>query len=193
ERTLLSLLARSDSPADVCRAGEERHSDSRERGRAGARMRIPSTADPDVQSAFREVWKSIDRVQGGQNLDFKGKRIINAGRAVDPADYVTRFDVDQAISEAIAKLDTVPDGTLNAKGLTKGSVIFSLGGDRVGQDNANFFWDNTLKNLGLGTKTPLARLHVVRSLVPAALFDGVGFPSEVYLRSAAGAIGAPTA
>ena len=35
--------------------------------------------------------------------------------------------------------------------LTNGSVIFSMGGSELDDDNANFFWNNTNKNLGIGT------------------------------------------
>lgn len=37
--------------------------------------------------------------------------------------------------------------------LTSGSVIFSGGGTTLSQDNTNFFWDNSNKLLGIGTKT----------------------------------------
>ena len=43
-------------------------------------------------------------------------------------------------------------GTINL-GFTKGSVVFQ-GDTGLGQDNANFFWDDTNKNLGIGTAIP---------------------------------------
>jgi len=42
---------------------------------------------------------------------------------------------------------------------TNGSVIFS-NGTTLAQDNANFFWDNINKRLGLGTATPTKKLDV---------------------------------
>ena len=43
--------------------------------------------------------------------------------------------------------------------LTTGSIPFSNGTTLI-QDNANFFWDNTNKRLGIGTNTPLDKLTV---------------------------------
>ncbi len=52
---------------------------------------------------------------------------------------------------------------LNAKftlpSLTAGSVLFS-DGSTITQDNANFFWNNTNKRLGIGTTSPIAKLDV---------------------------------
>jgi hypothetical protein len=47
------------------------------------------------------------------------------------------------------------------KALTIGSILFS--GDSSGlvtQDNANFFWDNTNKRLGIGTAAPSSKLDI---------------------------------
>jgi hypothetical protein len=43
---------------------------------------------------------------------------------------------------------------------TAGSVIFAGTGGVLSQDNANLFWDNTNKRLGIGGATPGARLDV---------------------------------
>jgi hypothetical protein len=52
---------------------------------------------------------------------------------------------------------------LNAKftlpSLTAGSVLFS-DGTTIAQDNANFFWDETNKRLGIGTSTPIAPVEI---------------------------------
>jgi fibronectin-binding autotransporter adhesin len=50
--------------------------------------------------------------------------------------------------------------TLTVSGLTPGSVIFAGAGGALSQDNANFFWDNGNKRLGIGTSSPAATLHV---------------------------------
>ena len=57
---------------------------------------------------------------------------------------------------------------------TAGSVLFAGASGVLQQDNANFFWDNTLKNFGLNTATPTAKLHVVgvSGLVTAKLLAG---------------------
>jgi hypothetical protein len=61
------------------------------------------------------------------------------------------------------------DGSLAAfpsllPALTAGSVLFS-DGTTIAQDNDNFFWDNTNKRLGIGTKTPGATLDIVDSVL----------------------------
>lgn len=48
-------------------------------------------------------------------------------------------------------------------GLTPGSVAFAGAGGALSQDNAAFFWDATNDRLGIGTGSPLDRLHVVGS------------------------------
>lgn len=44
---------------------------------------------------------------------------------------------------------------------TTGSVLFADSIGNIGQDNANFFWDDTNNRLGIGTNTPSDRLHVI--------------------------------
>jgi hypothetical protein len=63
---------------------------------------------------------------------------------------------------------TLRVSTLTVSGLTPGSVIFAGTGGALSQDNANFFWNNVTKQLGIGTNEPEARLHVVGT----GRFDG---------------------
>jgi len=52
--------------------------------------------------------------------------------------------------------------TASFAALTPGSAIFANGiGKNTGQDNINFFWNDTLNFLGLGTNSPDSRLHVI--------------------------------
>lgn len=47
-------------------------------------------------------------------------------------------------------------------GVTSGSILFGDSNGFFAQDNANWFWDNTNKRLGLGTNTSLlGKLHVL--------------------------------
>ena len=46
---------------------------------------------------LREVNAALDKIDGNLNRDYKGRRIINAGSAVDPGDYTTMADVDRLI------------------------------------------------------------------------------------------------
>ena len=44
---------------------------------------------------------------------------------------------------------------------TAGSVLFAGAAGILAQDNANFFWDDSLNRLGLGTASPAKPLHVI--------------------------------
>lgn len=46
-------------------------------------------------------------------------------------------------------------------GATQGSVLFVTIDNRLGQSNANLFWDELDRKLGIGTNVPGAALHVV--------------------------------
>lgn len=50
-------------------------------------------------------------------------------------------------------------GTGTGTAFTAGSVVFAGASGVYSEENATFFWNNTDKRLGLGTTTPLARLH----------------------------------
>jgi hypothetical protein len=61
---------------------------------------------------------------------------------------------------------------LNLGAFTQGSVIFQ-GADGFDQNNANFFWDNTNKRLGLGLNTPTQALEIKGNLaLTEGLYDG---------------------
>ena len=51
-------------------------------------------------------------------------------------------------------------GTVTLPKLTLGSVPFAGTGGLISQDNANLFWDNTNKWLGIGTTPPVSRLTI---------------------------------
>jgi hypothetical protein len=80
--------------------------------------RIPTNAPYDVQQSLREVWAAIDRVLGGDNLDFTGRRIINAGRAQGDLDYVTKVDLTAALKNLPLK---TPAGVSTASTLYVGT------------------------------------------------------------------------
>jgi hypothetical protein len=54
---------------------------------------------------------------------------------------------------------TAFNSKFNLPSLTSGSVLFS-NGTTIAQDNANFFWDNTNKRLGIGTASPTTLLDI---------------------------------
>ena len=60
---------------------------------------------------------------------------------------------------------TVPVGVVNGgtgttTAFTQGSVVFAGAAGVYSQSNANFFWDGANFRLGLGTATPISRLHI---------------------------------
>lgn len=70
---------------------------------------IPASADPDVKESFRKLNVILERLTGGNNVDWHGRRIINAGKAINPGDYVTLEQVEE-ITGAVAKA-TAPAST----------------------------------------------------------------------------------
>jgi len=69
----------------------------------------------------------------------------------------TELTIDQAGN-------IVTDGTITSSGLdtnlTEGSVVFANSAGALAQDNANFFWDDTANELGIGTTAPAANLEI---------------------------------
>lgn len=63
--------------------------------------RIPPDASTDVQQSFRAVWAAIDPVIGARNFDLQGRRIVNAGGAVNDGDYLTKADLKNATADAL--------------------------------------------------------------------------------------------
>lgn len=59
-------------------------------------------------------------------------------------------------------LDTNTYGTFTLPTLTSGSVLFS-NGSTIAQDNANLFWDNTNKRLGIGVNSPGQTVDILGS------------------------------
>jgi hypothetical protein len=66
---------------------------------------------------------------------------------------------------------------LTLSNLTSGSVLFAGAGGVISQDNANLFWDNTNKRLGIGTTTPAYKLDVSGDLRVSGqtIFGGVAY------------------
>lgn len=55
---------------------------------------------------------------------------------------------------------------------TSGSVLFAGANGLLSQDNANLFWDNTNKRLGLGTPYPVANVELYSATNPTILRIG---------------------
>ena len=87
--------------------------------------------------------------------------------------------------------------TAQASLLTTGSIPFTDSSGFLAQDNANFFWDNTNKRLGIGTITPARPLSVVANTTSGdngGFIDGFGAnATALTLRRANGTSASPTA
>lgn len=59
------------------------------------KVRVPAGAEPWLVTVIREVNQALDKIDGANNRDYKGRRIMNAGNAVDPQDYITLADFDK--------------------------------------------------------------------------------------------------
>lgn len=57
---------------------------------------------PDVKEAIHAIWQELDRVIGVNNVDWHGRRIINAGDAVNDQDYVTKAQLDALEASGVA-------------------------------------------------------------------------------------------
>jgi hypothetical protein len=84
-------------------------------------------------------------------------------------------------------ISTATQTALNAKftlpTLTAGSILFS-NGTTIAQDNANLFWDNANKRLGIGTATPTGSVTII-----GAYSSGTAAPLVVQNTTPYGATG----
>ena len=126
-------------------------------------MRVPASAPPEIQQAFREVWRKLDLPFGGTiDLDLSGRRIRNAGISIDPFDYVTRYEVDQLRGQSGAVLDSITTQVLRVLGTARfsgpvilsafaeGAIPFFAAGGVLKSDAANLYWDDVNNRLVLG-------------------------------------------
>lgn len=115
-------------------------------------MRVPQTAPADVQQAFRDVWDAMDGVLGAKNLDLHGRRIINAGDAIDGSDYVTKRTVTSVVQTELAA--TPKDS--GAVAVTPGIIYVGTHAERVAHtaSPSGALWyetDRTLFYLAFGS------------------------------------------
>lgn len=86
-------------------------------------------------------------------LKLNGSKVITSGL------------IDIASSNDVTGVLPIANGGTNNASLpvTAGTVYFG-DGSKITGDNANFFWDNSNKRLGISTSTPNSTLHVAGSL-----------------------------
>lgn len=77
-------------------------------------------------------------------------------------------------------------------GFTVGSVMFASSSGALNQDNASFYWNDTLNYFGVGTSTPQGRLHVASADVGTTTMwvgDLTGVKGQICLGDADGSGG----
>jgi len=69
-----------------------------------------------------------------------------------------------SLPQDIATTSSPTFSSLTLSSLTPGSVLFANSSGLISQDNANFYWDNTNKRLGIGTSNPAYTLDIAGPL-----------------------------
>jgi len=69
-----------------------------------------------------------------------------------------------SLPQDIATTSSPTFSGLTLSSLNSGSVLFGNGSGLISQDNANFYWDNTNKKLGIGTSSPAYKLDIAGPL-----------------------------
>jgi hypothetical protein len=82
----------------------------------------------------------------------------------------------------------VANGGTNASTFTAGSVVFAGASGTYTQDNSGLFWDNTSKELGIGTNNPISKLDISLSSTRKFL---VNFDDAIITMKGAAANGNP--
>lgn len=96
--------------------------------------------------------------------------LFSQGRIFVPQEGHAASSVVGNPTGAVGPAVDIPISTFIGGPFTPGSVIFAGAGGTLAQDNANFFWDDTLNRLGIGTPTPLTDLDISRN---GTTFTGV--------------------
>lgn len=60
-------------------------------------VNLPPDTPWEIRKAFEDLWEAVEPLIGPNNIDLRGRRIVNAGSASDSSDLTTQADVDSAI------------------------------------------------------------------------------------------------
>ena len=87
-------------------------------------------------------------------------------------------------------------GTGSTTTFTTGSIVFAGASGVYTEDNSNLFWDDTNNRLGIGTTSPLGRIHLSGETQTNCDYYFVGYGSVApgfIMRRANGTLASPTA
>jgi hypothetical protein len=128
---------------------------------------------PTSDNNFTTVLKNkLDGIETGAEVNVNADWNATSGDAqilnkpTIPAPVIVDSIPTDGSSNAVSSngvFDALATKQNSLPALTNGSVLFS-NGTTIAQDNANLFWDNTNKRLGVGTNAPAFDLEVSRSL-----------------------------
>lgn len=117
------------------------------------------------------------QMDAGQTVTMSG--LLESSLALNyPPSVLQAFLTDQAMS--LITVTYTITGINSGASFTPGSVIFANSSGQESEDNANFFYDNVGKGLGLGTTTPSSTLDMTGALTvrgmtaPAVSASGTG-------------------
>ena len=151
--------------------------------------RIPADATPATQQAFRELWAALDQIRGALNIDLKGRRVINAGPAIAPNDYVT---LDQA--EQLAGGSPGDDGNFTnlsvqqrsklggpvfVSTLQDAGIVFAKVGGVLSTDHDNFAWQYSNKSLRIDEAATIRWHHQIEMTSTTGVLILSGEDSDV--------------
>ena len=102
----------------------------------------------------------------GSGLTISGTSITASAAAASDEVYGATWNgsLDAPTKNVVYdKIETLGSASIGGTitGGTAGSVLFIGAASVLAQDNANFFWDDALNRLGIGTAAPDSTLHVI--------------------------------
>ena len=162
---------------------------------SGDSKQILSSTDTGVKWVDPAWWPETDFVYATKNTrvgsggtvnqaNGEGDLYVQNALEVDGSSYLNGIQANGNVIPTITSTYDLGSPTnhwrniyvdkLSLGNFTQGSVIFQ-GADGFDQNNANFFWDNTNKRLGLGLNTPAQTLEIKGNLgFNEGLYDGTG-------------------
>lgn len=145
-------------------------------------------ASTNAQDALVELQTDIDAINAANHGDVTLTPVGSSPNANAASLSVQALTLQPADTNFPGVLLAADWNTFNNKFdlpvLTSGSVLFS-DGTTIAQDNANIFWDNTNKRLGIGNNTPPEKLSVSGNIKVTGDLKSFGSTSGTFNQKAA--------